>query len=400
MTTTRFTSRRLLALGAAGATAAVLLGSTVVSAAPWTPTEQDTCSTELHDSYQVTGRDGELYDSWHPASVTDPATGQTCTFGHEHGDDPRTSDIWDWTVEKLGGESTGVPFGFASGMTHMMEGAPHRHEDHVGHKVFVQNDVKQVREDRGGYATDSSGAPITCDYLVYAHQGSHSGDALKNNQHEIMYSTRCTDGTEMVLSFLTGFGNANEFTASCDGRTVETEGSDLEDGTGGAREIPDVSCVEENAPDFWATYELWKVDQTLAAPGGGDLVRIDPWFGVRNPSRVGNGSDPTPTVELDVERTGWPWNLITEGMTQQDPDSPFDGSERDFYVQHSTLDNVGGPTEFYTDPYGKNSTTEPGQASIRQYVSATSNADLPELERRAFGFSTDYGADGDVHAPN
>jgi hypothetical protein len=257
-----------------------------------------------------------------------------------------------------------------------------------------------VREDRGGYATDSSGAPIACDYLVYAHQGSHSGDALKNNQHEIMYSTRCTDGTEMVLSFLTGFGNANEFTASCDGRTVETEGSDLEDGMGGAREIPDVTCVEENAPDFWATYELWKVDQTLAAPGGGDLVRIDPWFGVRNPSRVGNGSDPTPTVELDVERTGWPWNLITEGMTQQDPDSPFDGSERDFYVQHSTLDNAGGPTEFYTDPYGKNSTEEPGEASIRQYVSATSNADLPELERRAFGFSTDYGADGDVHAPN
>jgi hypothetical protein len=396
MITARHTS-----LAAGIAAALVLLGGTVVSAAPWEPTENDTCSTELHDSYQVRGQDGELYDSWHPASVTDPETGETCTFGHEHGDDPRTSDIWDWTVEKLGDEATGVPFGFASARTHMMEGAPHRHEDHVGHKVLVQNDVKLVREDRGGYATDASGEPITCDYLVYAHQGSHSGDALKNNQHELLYSTRCTDGTEMVLSFVTGFGNANEYTASCDGRTVTTGGSDLEDGQAGSREIPDVTCVQEHAPDFWATYELWKADQTITSPDGGDLVRVDPWFGVRNPSRVGAGAEPRATVDVfDEQPQSWPWNLITQGMTQHDPDSPFDGSERDFYVQHSTVDNVGGATEFYTDPYGNDASYEAGEASIRQYVSATSNTDLPELERRAFGFSTDYGADGDVHAPN
>jgi hypothetical protein len=103
---------------------------------------------------------------------------------------------------------------------------------------------------------------------------------------------------------------------------------------------------------------------------------------------------------FDEQPQSWPWNLITQGMTQHDPDSPFDGSERDFYVQHSTVDNVGGATEFYTDPYGNDASYEAGEASIRQYVSATSNTDLPELERRAFGFSTDYGADGDVHAPN
>lgn len=349
----------------------------------------------------MTGRDGELYEGWHPTSVTDPATGQTCTFGHEHGDDPQTSDIYDWTIEKLGGESTGVPFGFASAMTQKLADAPHRHEDHLGHKVFVQNDVKLVRDDRAGYAKDASGAPISCDYLVYAHQGSHSGDALKNNQHELMYSTRCTDGTEMALTFVTGFGDANEYVANCDGRTVTTGGSDLGDGMGGSREIPDVQCVEAHAPDFWATYELWKADHTLSSPDGKDLVRVDPWFGVRNPSRVGNGSDPLATVEVfGNDMTGWPWNLITDGMTQRDPNSPFDGSERDVYFQHSTVDNAGGPTEFYTDAYGRDSSYEPNEASIKQYVSATSNTDLPELERRAFGFSTDYGAKGDVHAPN
>lgn len=392
---------RIISSLALGATAALLLGSTAAVSAPWTPTEHDTCSTELHDSYQVTGRDGEPYDSWHPTSATDPGTGDTCTFGHEHGDDPQTSDIYDWTIETMGEESTGVPFGFAAHMTSKLPDAPHRHEDHAGHKVFVQNDVKLVRDDRSGYARDSSGEPVTCDYLVYAHQGSHSGDALKNNQHELMYSTQCTDGTEMVLSFMTGYGSANEFTANCDARTVDTEGSDLTDGTGGGREIPDVQCVEEHAPDFWATYELWKVDQTIAAPDGSDLVRVDPWFGVRNPSRVGDGSDPVATVEVfGNDMTGWPWNLITEGMGQRDPGSPFDGSERDVYFQDSVLDNSGGPTEYYTNAYGADTTTEPADALIRQYVSSSSNADLPDLERRAFGFSTDYGAGGDVHAPN
>lgn len=403
--TTRLDSRpraRTAALTAALSTAALLGGGVAVQAMPWTPTEHDTCSAEFHDSFRVTGRDGELYDGWHPPTAVDPATGQQCGFGHEHGDDPRTSDIIDWTLEKLGGESTGIPFAFAAHKTtEGQEGTVHRHEDHVGHKVFVRNDVAVVREDRAGFVTDAEGAPVVCDHLIYGHQGSHSGDALRNNRHELMYAARCSDGTELAVTVMTGYGAANEYTSSCDGRTVRTEGSNLPDGSAGAREIPTVECVRADAPDFWATYELWKADQTIAGPDGRSVLRIDPWFGVRNPSRVADGSTAVPTVEVFGEQPdGWPWNLIRSGTGKTDPGSPFDGSERDFYVQHTTVDNAGGPTIFHTDAYGGRASDEPFPGSIAQYVSSTSNADQPEPERRAFGFSTDYGADGEVHAPN
>ena len=54
----------------------------------WSPTAYDTCSADLHRSFSVIGPDGKLYPTWHPPTVVDPATGRSCSFGHEHGDDP------------------------------------------------------------------------------------------------------------------------------------------------------------------------------------------------------------------------------------------------------------------------------------------------------------------------
>jgi hypothetical protein len=69
--------------------------------------------------------------------VTDPATGRTCAFGHEHGLDPSGSKLWPW-IQQLSG---GLPFGFAN--ERLLEaGTVHRHEDHVGHKVFWRNGVQ------------------------------------------------------------------------------------------------------------------------------------------------------------------------------------------------------------------------------------------------------------------
>jgi hypothetical protein len=50
-----------------------------------------TCPPEVHDRYFVIGPDGRKYRTWHPVTVpidpSNPSRG-TCTFAHEHGDNP------------------------------------------------------------------------------------------------------------------------------------------------------------------------------------------------------------------------------------------------------------------------------------------------------------------------
>lgn len=379
----------------------------------WEPSKYDTCPASLHDEYTVTGPDGKRYDSWHPTSAVDPATGKKCTFGHEHGDDPRTSDIYEWAVKKTGDKATGIPFSYANEVSAVAAeehgSVPHRHEDHYGHKFIVRNNVKQVRADRAGYARDASGNPIECDYLMKVHQGSHSKDALSNNAHELFYAVRCSDGTEMAVTTLTPFGQPNEYIRNCTDEKVQTSGSDLPGANTGARRIPDEKCLNANVlngpntSDVWGLYELWESDTTITDPSGKTIARFDPWFGVRNPSRFASGSESKPVSQLfDKEKTvGWPWSTMSGVLDQKDPASPFNGAQRDVYVQYSTVDNRGGSEFIYTDAYGRNSSASEFTGSIRQYVSTTSNTSLPELERRAFGFNTDYGAPGTgVHAPN
>lgn len=379
----------------------------------WQPTEYDTCSKQLHDSFSVVGADGKTYDTWHPTVVTDPDTGEVCTFGHEHGDDPTNSDIFEFVADKLaapGSEAqAGVPFGLTSEASTQYAGEVHRHEDHVGHKIVVFNDIKLINADRTkGYVLDAAGEPIVCDYLMKLHQGSHSSDATKNNSHEIIYGAQCTDGTEMVVSHLTNMGNPNEFTQTCSDKTITTAGSDLPGSEEGRRRIPDLECLT-TSDDIWATYETWEVVSKISTADGEVLAGFDPWFGIRNPSRYFDNTAPDPAdagrpmVELVklFDEASSPWGDVTPGMDKNDPDSPFDGSQRDAYVAETNINNDGGPTIWYTDPYGGNASTTPFVGSVRQYIAATSNEQLPQLARQAFGFSQDHGAYGSgVHAPN
>ena len=116
--------------------------------------------------------------------MRDPATGRRCTFGHEHGRDPRRSDLYRWIARHLGG---GLPFGAASealdAYAAANPGTPSRHEDHVGHKVEWQNDVRLERRARSGARRPIG---VTCDFLTKIHQGSHSADAFATNVHELV----------------------------------------------------------------------------------------------------------------------------------------------------------------------------------------------------------------------
>ncbi len=397
----------------------------------WTPTAHDTCSAAFHRSFSVVGPDGKLYPTWHPPTAVDPATGQPCSFGHEHGDDPASSDIYTWVTDFLDAkpaQSRGIPFGYVSEALDTYAATRDnvtRHEDNVGHKVIVVNDIKLVTASPRGYLRDRAGAVVTCDVLMKVHQGSHSGDALINNAHELLYAARCTDGTEIISSTMTRFGDANEFHRSCSRELVATAGSNLPPGDGGARLIPDRFCVDRDVlvpsnqtSSIWSLYEVWQSANDLRKADGTSLASFDPAFGIRNPARAHAGGVNASILDLvDVPgqidpadggtTRGYPFDEVTKHeaehgtqLTKADPASPFDGAQRDFTLHTTQVTNAGGPTAWWTDPWGEGGVTAAAAGLVRQHLSSTDNSGWPDLEKRLFNLERDYGHTNGVHAPN
>ena len=343
------------------------------------------------------GPDGKVYPGWHPPVVTDPATGRECTFGHEHGRDPRGSDLYDRVAAHLaapGHEAySGIPFGAATEALDAWAGATRRTEDHVGYKVEYENDV--------ALTTADGALGVTCDFLVRVHQGSHSPDALSNNVHELLYASRCSDGTEIISNVVGRFGDAGEYTRGCDAAvSIATTDNGYPDGPGG-RLIPDRACMESgflvpagSITTVWATYELWSVDTELKA-GGTVLASYDAAFGVFDPSRYANGAGIARTFDLcrEVEPNG------DRANTDLCDEDTYDGTHRDVYLRDTRLRNAGGPTRWWTDPYGGNASPDPFPGAICQLVGATDTPDRPRVQQRVFGRNRSHGAAG-VHAPN
>lgn len=396
----------------------------------WTPTRFDTCPKELHDAFAVVGPDGKRYPTWHPPTTIDPATGQTCTFGHEHGRDPRGSHLWAALRQHFAhaGDEVfaGLPFGWvneqldawneAQGITGGM-----RHEDHVGHKVEWENDVRLQRT-VNGVRVD---LPITCDFLTKIHQGTHSPDAFAMNLHELLYAVSCSDGTELIASQMVAFGAPGEFVRSCE-RTVHVAvpgHTPANAPTGsGARLIPDRTCVERfvfvPAGSFsqmsLAFYEDWISGNYLRTPDDRVLAYYDPHFAVFNPARYHHPALPNglgrsmdtcyeePSPGLRARDGGCDratdFGRLTD-VTWDDPRSPFDGAHRETYFNQTTLANAGGATTWYTTPFGASAGTSSFPGAVRQHVAAVDNRTRPTLESQAFGASRSYGGNG-VHAPN
>jgi hypothetical protein len=381
----------------------------------WVPTAYDTCSAAIHDRYSVVGPDGKRYPTWHPPTYTDPATGRTCTFGHEHGDDPATSDIAPWVAEHLAstsyGEFAGLPFGLAAEALNAYAddhpGTAKRSEDHVGYKVDIADDVQLLGADGGALG-------LTCDYLTVVHQGSHSADALSNNAHELLYATRCDDGTQLISTTLSRFGDPGTYTRSCEPATRIPTTDNGYPGGPGERLIPDRECVERNVlvpagrtTSAWALYEKWTSGNTLTTAGGDTIASFDASWGVFNPSRYANANA---TIGRTLPLC---WETAADGDTADgvdcsaasslavtafdDPKSPFDGTRRDVYLAGTTVANAGGHELYWTDPYGGNASPTPFPGAVCQLVSPTAKAQDATIQ--VFGRNRSHDAEG-VHAPN
>lgn len=374
----------------------------------WTPAPQDSCSKESHDSYAVVGPDGKLYPTWHPP--VDPGSG--CTFGHEHGRDPRGSDLYT--------EVGPIPFGLANDALDAYTSPDgRRHEDHVGHKVEWENDFELSVGGGGGAVVQ-----VVCDLLTKLHQGSHSKDAFTNNMHEIVYHIRCSDGTGFSATFMATIGTAGELVASCNRDrhiTVGTPSPANSPSGGGKRAIPDRQCVEQhvfvgeeqNSNFNSALRESWEISGRLRTAENRGLVSFSPYYQVMAPSRFYDPSMPDNTGRpidlcyevledgrrarggLCEESTG---NGAIAGVGHNTPQSMFKGVRRFVDVNSNRVTNEGGPEVWYTDPFGHNGRTEPFTGSIRQWVASIDNSSL-DLHGPVIGRDRDYGHPS-VHAPN
>jgi hypothetical protein len=371
----------------------------------WTPGPGE-CSAEIHNAYSVIGPDGKLYPTWHPP--VDPATG--CSFGHEHGRDPRGSALY----RDVGP----IPFGYANDQLDIFDPLGARHEDHVGHKIEWENGV-QLDFNGVGQVLD-----IRCDVLTKLHQGSHSKDAFTNNLHELVYAIRCTDQTAMRITIMAAIGTPGEMVASCDRNRRILVGPptplNSPDG-GGKRAIPDRLCIEQHmlvgagtSSNYDAALrESWEVHFNIRRADGRTLASADPYYQVLFPSRYYDSSLPDGVARPmaacyeqlpggQKARGGLCQSATAGGavhdIRHDDPRSPFNGVRRFVDINGNRVSNADGPETWYTDPFGRNARTEPFPGSIRQYISRTDNGGRAG-HGPVIGRQRDYGGAG-VRAPN
>jgi hypothetical protein len=405
-------SKSILTAVAIGALTACADGPTVtlndalgpsIAYSVWAPGPNDTCTRADHERYSTVGPDGLLYPTWHPP--VDPVTG--CSFGHEHGRDPRGSALYREVGE--------MPFGYANQQLDIYDPGMRRHEDHVGHKVEWENGV-QLKFKNGGNAVLS----ITCDVLTKLHQGTHSRDAFTNNMHEIVYHVRCSDGTKMSVTMMATIGTPGQFVASCDRQRVVHAGvatpANSPNG-GGHRAIPDRQCIDqlmlvapgERASVQSALRESWETSNVIKRADGRTLAHFNPYYQVIYPSRHFDATKPNGvgrpldicrerTMAGDSARSARECEQSAAALAYDDTRSVFNGVLRFVDVNSNDIRNADGPELWYSDPLGRNARPEPFPGSIRQYIARIDNSGRGG-SGPTIGRDRDYGA-GRAHAPN
>jgi hypothetical protein len=334
-----------------------------------------------------------------------------------------------------------------------------RHEDHVGHKVEWENNVTIYESTTTG-GSNRRALAVKCDFFMKIHQGTHSKDAFTNNMHELLYAMQCHDGpggaigTKVIITKMVVFGVPGTFSEGsvAGGFKTISVGSPMpmNSPTGpGLRSLPTINRVLQSVlvpggqfSDLsQGLYEDWISANYIRRPGQTqELLYFDPHFAVFTPSRFywpGNDPNTYGITRTDADRAANVGRSVDvcwmrqggdearagecDGMTKfgaigspfpyDDPRSAFNGVHREFYFNNTTVVNSGGPTLWYTDPFGNNAGAGTRPGTIQQYVSAVDNRRRSEsglissggrtfaLESVAIGKDRSYGGAG-VHAPN
>lgn len=287
------------------------------------PASLGTCPAAVHDRFVVTGPDGRTYRTWHPQTVpVDPVrpSGPTCTFAHEHGDDPSTSLA----------DPSPPPFGyaaFAAGMD----------EPHEGFKVFVVN--AGTRNDEGRVARTST--------RMVVHMGTGGPKRFTERHHSLEFDLIAPDGHEVHVQGMADTGLAGSI---CQ-RDASLSNSSAADDVGRAVVVvPGAGCDTTGA-----LYEIWKFELDV------EYAHVIASSAVFDPITVLDPTDPSRAVPTEV---AYPRFGVQYGCDREAYHGPV-------YWYHAT-----GPTTFWTDAMGMVVPAgTPG--ALAQYVSNHTDIGIP-----------------------
>ena len=450
-----------------------------------------------HKAYYVIAYDGIKYPTWHPALVDNPITGVgKCYFGHEHGSDPQKYLHWDEIVQHFGkdqdgngtispmiinastgqitpGDRAGIPFGIANDHMDQYYNQENRdsifvrHEDHVGHKIeFVNNEV-DVNTDLDGNDTASThqmaqlsgtnglnipyysssvnnGAyqptGVVCTHLHKFHQGTHSGDGIRNNLHEVIFHSTCQSvnvnginapayypTNTVLLTGMMSFGNPGEYLRFCfadrqtkvcpDGGSpgncnindpLLSKMPDAINSTSLGRNMVDKYCLDNwttlnPGNNYFGPYEIWEgdfavytgntlSDASMIAEHGRQWDVLDPVrfvdVGYQHPTRTwqkdyqfNSENCQKPGGAYDALTFVGGCNSRTSNTAWDSPQSGFRGLKRTTYFGRNRVSNQGSAQTWWTDPLGGNAVTTQFTSGLKQRIS-TVEADIQSVQSR------------------
>lgn len=269
------------------------------------------CTAEIHDRYTVVGPDGNRWRTWHPQR--DPSG---CTFAHEHGDDPRTSNA----------DNSLPAFGYIGSLVGRVEA-------HEGFKVYVAN--------RGDVNDENRTAQTDSRVVVHMTTGrplpGMTGGRFTMPFHSLEYDMVAPDGHEVHVA-----GMANTFSAGsiCDrDRLSQT-----------ANPIGRVLYIDpaENACAANSTYEIWglKLDLSNNGQSGATIHVAAAAFDTQTGITPSTGA------------------AFATGLL---------GCDREAYHGPVYWYNRSGPLTFRTDAYGNRQADGP----LEQYVSQHNDIGIP-----------------------
>jgi hypothetical protein len=285
---------------------------------PVDPAILGSCPPSVHDRYYVIAGDNKPYRTWHPQTVpvdaAKPGAG-SCTFAHEHGDDPRTSRA----------NSSLPAFGYVAALAGMAE-------PNEGFKVYVVN--------QGAVNDEGRDAKVSTRLIL--HMGTGGPARFSAQFHTVHFDLVAGDGHYVHVR---GLADTKKAGSICQ-RDAALRDSDPTNDIGRS-----VVVTRGSGCDVNSLYEIWA--SQLDVGGRATIIASTAAF---DPITILNPAAPSQLI-----------------FTNRDYPGQYHGCNREAYHGPVYWYNRNGPTAFQTDPYGKPVTS----GGLTQQVSRHNDIGIP-----------------------
>jgi hypothetical protein len=270
---------------------------------------------------------------------------------------------------------------------------------------------------------------VVCTHLHKFHQGTHSGDAILNNLHEVIFHSECDSvnvnninapayypNNTVLLTGMMAFGKPGEYKRFCfadrstkvcpDGKNANgtcrlddpllSKMPNAINSNSLGRNMVDRYCLE-NWPqlnpgnNYFGPYELWEGDLRIQKADGDMLAEHGRQWDVLDPIRFVDPKSPTgfsynadqcaPGGAFDKIQYIGGCNSRTQNTPWDSPQSGFKGLKRTTYFGRNRVSNPGNNQIWWTDPLGGNAVTTQFSSGLKQRIS-TVEADIQKVQSR------------------